>query len=169
MGVRDIVINFKDGTQAITDSWGTAYNYYNSIKKEILTIFIGDDLVFSVVDKIDTFLHYTPPVVRMNSKVGIKFNEGKPKMSILFKQFPKALEAVVRCAEYGHNKYNIDGCDEDHLNFKRVLGGPQVYEDAGYRHLMKQGIDEESGLPHLHHAVWNFLAMLEITLDGQNN
>jgi hypothetical protein len=94
---------------------------------------------------------------------GIKLNELKPQMSLLFKQFPKALEAIVRCSEYGHNKYKET--DKDYLNFKRVEGGSKAYADAGLRHRMQQGIDLESMLPHCYHVAWNALAELELLME----
>ena len=89
-----------------------------------------------------------------------KENKGKPQLSLLFKQFPKALEAVTRCSEYGHNKYK--DVDQDHLNFTRVGGGSKTYADAGLRHRIEQGVDSESGLPHAYHVCWNALAELEL-------
>jgi hypothetical protein len=97
---------------------------------------------------------------------GVKLNKNKPQMSLLFKQFPKALEAIVRCSEYGHNKYKET--DKDYLNFKRVEGGSKAYADAGLRHRMQQGIDLESGLPHAYHSAWNALSELELWIDENN-
>ena len=86
-------------------------------------------------------------------------------MSLLFKQFPKALEAIVMCSEYGHKKYKE--ADQDFLNFKRVEGGSKTYADAGLRHRMQQGIDLESMLPHSYHTAWNALAELELLFEDK--
>jgi len=96
-------------------------------------------------------------------KIGVKYNKNKPKMSVLFKQFPDALEAVVRCSEYGHNKYK--DTDKDWLNFKRIEGGSEAYEDAGIRHRLQKGNDLESGLPHKYHTAWNALAELQLWIE----
>jgi hypothetical protein len=100
---------------------------------------------------------------------GIKHNEGKPQLSLLFTQFPKALEAIVKCSEYGHKKYNKNGEDADYLNFKRVEGGSIIYADAGLRHrLYKKGTtDLDSQLPHAYHVAWNALAELELILENK--
>ena len=95
---------------------------------------------------------------------GVKHNNGKPQISILFKQFPKALEAIAKCSEYGHEKYKET--DQDYLNYQRVEGGSKAYADAGLRHrLFKEGTtDLDSQLPHSYHTCWNALAELELLL-----
>jgi hypothetical protein len=92
--------------------------------------------------------------------IGKKTNKNKPQISLLFKQFPKALEAIAKCSEYGHQKYKES--DFDFLNYQRVYGGSKTYADAGLRHRLEQGNDLESGLPHTYHVAWNALAELEI-------
>lgn len=99
---------------------------------------------------------------------GTKYNEGKPQLSILLKQFPDALKAITKCAEYGHNKYNDNGQDNDYLNFKRVRGGSKTYIDAGLRHLLEEGNDLGSKLPHIYHHVWNTLAYLQLWIEENN-
>jgi len=91
---------------------------------------------------------------------GKKENKNKPQLSLLFKQFPQALEAISKCSEYGHEKYKKT--DSDYLNYQRVEGGSKTYADAGLRHRLEQGNDLESGLPHQYHIVWNALAELEL-------
>jgi hypothetical protein len=95
---------------------------------------------------------------------GKKENKGKPQLSILFTQFPKALEAIAKCSEYGHLKYK--STDADYLNYQRVEGGSKAYADAGLRHrLYKKGTtDVESKLPHYYHVAWNALAELELLI-----
>lgn len=93
---------------------------------------------------------------------GVKNNSKKLPMSKLKVQFPNALQAVVLCSNMGHEKYK--DTDEDWLNFTRVPGGSETYRDAFERHsLHKVGdLDEESGLPHLFHELWNKMAEVEI-------
>jgi Domain of unknown function (DUF5664) len=93
-------------------------------------------------------------------KQGVKANKNKPQLSLLFKQFPKALEAIAKCSEYGHKKYKET--DKDYLNYTRVYGGSKTYADAGLRHRLEQGNDSESGLPHQLHVAWNALAELQL-------
>lgn len=103
----------------------------------------------------------------VKKETGVKHNKNKPQLSLLFKQFPKALEAIVKCSEYGHEKYKET--DEDYLNFKRVEGGSKSYADAGLRHrIFKKGTtDIDSQLPHSYHIAWNALAELELILEGK--
>lgn len=97
---------------------------------------------------------------------GEKHNKNKPQLSILFKQFPKALEALAKCSEYGNQKYKET--DKDFLNFKRVSGGSKTYADAGLRHRLETGLDE-SGLPHQYHVCWNALAELQLWIEENEN
>lgn len=99
----------------------------------------------------------------VDTTIGVKFNKDKAPLSILFKQFPKALEAISKCSEYGHDKYKET--DIDFLNFKRVLGGSRAYADAGLRHRLQSGLDSESGLPHQFHMAWNSLAELQLWIE----
>lgn len=87
----------------------------------------------------------------------MKFDKGKPKLSLVPTKIIKAI-AVVR--EYGVNKYKT-------VNGWREVE-PERYRDAMFRHLLAYiddpyGVDEESGLPHLWHLSCNaaFLCELE--------
>lgn len=93
---------------------------------------------------------------------GVKDNDKKLPMSKLKVQFPNALQAVVLCSSMGHEKYK--DADEDWLNFLRVPGGSETYRDACERHSLYEvgDVDEESGLPHLFHELWNKMAEVEI-------
>lgn len=98
-------------------------------------------------------------------KLGIKHNQGKlPIDTVLTKQFPKAVKALVECSLYGHEKYKET--DKDWLNFKRVPGGSQTYADAAARHNQEKGSrDEESGLLHIQHKLWNVMAEVELWIE----
>ena len=94
---------------------------------------------------------------------GVKHDEGKPRLSIIFKQFPNALAAVSEQAWFGADKYKE--WDHDNLNYLRCDGGPERYFNAGLRHMMASlqgdGIDGDSGLPHAYAATWCLLGYLE--------
>lgn len=87
-----------------------------------------------------------------------KKDEGKPMLSLV----PSALiYAVARIREYGNAKYPEGGKD----NWKQVE--PERYRDAAYRHLLAyiddpQGVDKESGLPHLWHLACNVAFLCEL-------
>ncbi len=89
----------------------------------------------------------------------IKADSGKVRLSLV----PSAvIYAIARIRMYGNAKYPEGGKD----NWKRVE--PERYRDAMYRHMLAyiddpQGVDVESGLPHLWHLCCNaaFLCELE--------
>jgi hypothetical protein len=92
------------------------------------------------------------------TKKALRLNTNKPKLSYIL-LFPHVLQALARIMEFGGIKYE-DG------NWK--LGGKpdQEYQDSGMRHLTKwingEKFDEDSGCSHLGHAIWNFMALLEL-------
>lgn len=101
---------------------------------------------------------------------GIKFNKGKAPLDVMQTiQFPNALYLLSLASKYGHEKYNANGEDEDFLNFTRVAGGSQTFFDAAARHNTdRNNLDEESGLHHIIHSVWNNLAALELWVKENN-
>lgn len=143
------------------------------LKKQLLNsgLFLSledSTLIFSALTKEEL----KPLIERMENCKGVhdnfgkKDNKNKPQLSILFKQFPKALEALAKCSEYGNQKYKET--DKDFLNFKRVSGGSKTYADAGLRHRLETGLDE-SGLPHQYHVCWNALAELQLWIEENEN
>ena len=88
---------------------------------------------------------------------GVKLDNGKP-LSGLVIDFSQALEAVMEVGTMGANKYTRGG-------WLNVTDGETRYWDAFWRHLLaskRENADPESGLPHLHHALWNLLAVVEL-------
>lgn len=76
---------------------------------------------------------------------GVKFDQGKPPLSILTKE---SLVAEAQAFAYGALKY-------DRSNYKKGMEWTRVI-DASLRHIMafnsKEDFDSESGLNHLWHA-----------------
>ena len=89
---------------------------------------------------------------------GAKLDAGKVRPALVIQGFRKALLAISEVGTFGAAKYTDNG-------WKSVPDGRKRYEDALYRHLLAEGVDEQSGLPHLAHAAWNLLAMLELELE----
>ena len=85
---------------------------------------------------------------------------GKPRITLV----PRGIIwAIAKVREYGTKKYR----DPD--NWRNV--DPQHYRDALCRHLLKylddpDGVDEESGIPHLHHVACNVAFLIE--MEGKN-
>ena len=95
-----------------------------------------------------------------------KADAGKARLSLVP---PAIIEAVGRVRTYGTEKYG----DPD--NWRKVE--PERYRDALMRHTCAwlrnpDGIDEESGLPHLEHMACNIAFLLEMksgALNEENN
>lgn len=86
---------------------------------------------------------------------GSKLDDGKNMVGLVMQGFRRALLGVSRVGTFGAKKYTKNG-------WKEVPDGYDRYQDALYRHLLAEGVDEQSGLPHLYHAAWNLLAMIEL-------
>ena len=86
---------------------------------------------------------------------GAKLDHGKLRAGLVLQGFKRALIGVSKVGTFGASKYSDDG-------WKSVANGFSRYQDALYRHLLVDGVDEQSGLPHLYHAAWNLLAMIEL-------
>lgn len=99
---------------------------------------------------------------------GQKFSNDKlPLYTVIFKQFPLALQEVAKCSQAGHKKYPND---VDWMNFKRVEDAENQYLNAAIRHLMEEGINEDmleyGEITHISQVLWNFLAHLQIKLEN---
>jgi len=92
---------------------------------------------------------------------GAKLDAGKPRAGLVLGDFSRALAAVVEVGTHGAAKYSDRG-------WLAVPDGEGRYTDALYRHLladaMGDALDGDSCLPHLAHAAWNVLAVLELRL-----
>lgn len=91
---------------------------------------------------------------------GAKLDAGKLRVGLMFADFACALEAVAAVTTFGAQKYTASG-------WRIVPDGVARYTDALHRHLLAHHAgeitDAESGLPHLAHAAWNALAVLELS------
>ena len=90
---------------------------------------------------------------------GAKDDKTKPMAGVLL-DFSRALQTVVDVGTYGAKKYT-------RLGWATVPEGSQRDLDAMMRHLLAMdvdpdGLDPETGLPHLAHVAWNALAVLEL-------
>lgn len=90
---------------------------------------------------------------------GRKDDAGKPRPTLVMRTMANALQQVLQVAEYGARKYSPD-------NWLQVPDAVQRYTDAMLRHqqahLRGEVLDPESGLPHMAHAAWCALAVLEL-------
>lgn len=107
--------------------------------------------------------HNHTPIVGPQASLRENKGVGKPKLASEFlAKFPKACAAVADCSSFGAAKYNLPPGD---MGYKEVPNPDIAYSDAAVRHitayLSGQGMDSESGKPHLAHAAWSILAALE--------
>jgi len=88
-----------------------------------------------------------------SSDPGAKLDAGKLPARLIA-DFAPALLKVAKVLEYGAIKYSPHG-------WINVENAEERYLDAFWRHILAgKGNDPDSGLPHLHHACWNLLAVL---------
>lgn len=118
-----------------------------------------DRMCDSFMDRVD---NVKQKFTESGTKAGQKHNKLKAPLDILqTRQFSKALQLLALATAYGNHKYK--DTDSDFLNFKRVEGGSQTYLDAQSRHATdRNNLDNESGLHHIIHSIWNGMAALEI-------
>ena len=93
----------------------------------------------------------------------VKADAGKPRLSLAPMRI---VEAIARVREYGCKKYS----DPD--NWKKV--DRTRYVDAMLRHALAyvrdpDGVDEESGLPHLWHLACNVAFLVEMRWRGDGH
>lgn len=91
------------------------------------------------------------------STEGIRFDQGKPRYDLIP---PEVLEEYAKVMEFGARKY----ADR---NWEKGMKWGRVFRSA-LSHLLKfwrgETYDEESGLHHLAHALWNVAALLTYSL-----
>lgn len=89
---------------------------------------------------------------------GTKHDQDKLKPSLLFNDFPHAIEEVLKVLKFGAEKYS-EG------NWLKVDNGVERYRNAAHRHMLAQEeFDDESGLLHLAHEATSVLMLLELKL-----
>lgn len=89
---------------------------------------------------------------------GVKHDQDKPHMNLLFQEIPNALVEVAKALRMGELKYGRE-------NWKKVENLEDRYLAALLRHLvaiqMGEKQDKESGLSHLAHVAVNAMFLLD--------
>lgn len=95
----------------------------------------------------------------MDSTIGVKFDENKPKFSLMKHD---ALLEMVSVLTYGAKKYSPD-------NWKHLPNARERYFDAANRHMWQwfggEERDQESGLHHLAHAMSSLMFIIQMDID----
>lgn len=89
------------------------------------------------------------------TSLAMRFNEGKPQLVFIL-DFPNAIAGLAKIKEFGAQKYELH-------NWKRGRGFRDTVSSL-LRHLVassSEALDQDSGLPHIDHVVWNALALAE--------
>lgn len=92
---------------------------------------------------------------QLNENTALKFDNGKNRFDLIP---PYALWEIARIYTYGAQKYEDNNWLRSGMKWGRFFS-------AIMRHLWKwwggEKLDKESGLPHLAHAAWGCLALLQ--------
>lgn len=96
------------------------------------------------------------PTGRTQHELGAKLDAGKNRCDLLL-DFKNALKSVAQVATHGAEKYAPH-------SWIHVPEAVERYEAAMMRHLLEDGVDEDSKLDHLAHLAWNVLAVLELRI-----
>lgn len=95
----------------------------------------------------------------VSAAVGMKHDEAKPRFDLIP---PIAELEVAKVLEYGARKY-------DENNWRYVENPQARYMAAARRHInawmQNESYDDESGLPHLAHAITSLMFILELELE----
>lgn len=92
----------------------------------------------------------------MGTKEGIKYDNGKPTVGEMIKDFAPAIREVARVWKFGADKY-------EKSNWQKLEDAENRYTNALVRHLLAEEenmFDDESHLLHASHVAWNALARL---------
>lgn len=87
-------------------------------------------------------------------KEGIKYDENKERYDLIP---PYSLNEIAKVFTYGSKKY-ADRNWELGMKWGRIFGAVMRHTWAFWR---GEELDKESGLPHLAHAAWGLLILLE--------
>ena len=91
----------------------------------------------------------------------MKYDEGKPNLSLVFGGFNKALLDVGYIGTFGARKYTPNGWKEVENLYERYSSALLRHMFAAMSPRVKDIYDNETGRLHLAHVAWNALALTE--------
>ena len=92
---------------------------------------------------------------------GMKYDEGKPNLSLVFGGFNKALLDVGYIGTFGARKYTPNGWKDVESLYERYSSALLRHMFAAMSPRVKDIYDNETGRLHLAHVAWNALALTE--------
>lgn len=119
--------------------------------------------VFSVHQNVEMIMNESneiDPFGKNPHELGAKLDSGKIQADLLL-DFRDALMAVATISDFGAKKYTRHG-------WVSVPNGIERYKAALIRHLLSEGNDPDSGLPHTWHALWNLMAVVQLEKGSTN-
>ena len=94
----------------------------------------------------------------------LKYDGGKPRMELLLANCPDTISDIADVLTFGANKYPDP--DTNDQSWRNLHNAEIRYWAALYRHLnlfhKGEEVDQESGLPHLSHALCNLVFINEL-------
>lgn len=105
-------------------------------------------------------LNEADPFDKNPHEPGAKLDNNKIQADLLL-DFRDALMAVAQISDFGARKYTRHG-------WVSVPNGIERYKAALIRHLLSEGNDSDSGLPHTWHALWNLMAVVQLEKGNTN-
>lgn len=97
---------------------------------------------------------------------GMKYDEGKPNLSLVFGGFNKALLDVGYIGTFGARKYTPNGWKDVENLYERYSSALLRHMFAAMSPRVKDIYDNETGRLHLAHVAWNALALTEHVLNS---
>ena len=91
----------------------------------------------------------------------MKYDEGKPNLSLVFGGFNKALLDVGYIGTFGARKYTPNGWKDVENLYERYSSALLRHMFAAMSPRVKDIYDNETGRLHLAHVAWNALALTE--------
>lgn len=141
-------------------------SYIQNDDRQVTGVTLNGELTFPYLDFLE---HYFPHLIRgygealTQDKPFTKHDSSKPELSYPL-GMPNALSAIAKTMQYGAEKYARD-------NWKKATGTDiNRYLDATIRHLSahcaNELVDEESGNPHIDHALTSLAMYVELYKKG---
>lgn len=117
--------------------------------------------IMNVTDYAEQDTIATTNTIKQLHLPGMKYDEGKPNLSLVFGGFNKALLDVGYIGTFGARKYTPNGWKDVENLYERYSSALLRHMFAAMSPRVKDIYDNETGRLHLAHVAWNALALTE--------